>query len=167
MGINMSLSLGSFHGAPNVTLWPFQQFAQENFLEILSSFFIQSDGRPVPTFCSRFGKKNQIDFISQSQILKTTNLNDLNNLKQFSSVYACIMMIRNIQFNYNYEDNSYFHQVFFKYQGKKYTECLKFCSTAKIPQGSNPGAFFGLYLKGHALTRRRLLEWRMETIWNT
>ena len=86
MGINMSLSLGSFHGAPNVTLWPFQQFAQENFLEILSIFFIQSDGRPVPTFYSRFSKKNRIEFISQSQILKKRNSNDLNNLKRLSSV---------------------------------------------------------------------------------
>ena len=49
-------------------------------------FFIQSDGRPVPTFYSRFSKKNRIEFISQSQILKTTNLNDLNTPKRFSSV---------------------------------------------------------------------------------
>ena len=35
---------------------------------------------------------------------------------------------------------------------------LKFSCTAKLPRGSDLGVFFGLYMKGHALTRRRPFE---------
>ena len=54
-----------------------------------------------------------------------------------------------------------------KIQPNNKIECLKFCSTAKLPRGYDPGVSFGLYLKGHALTRRMLFKWRVERLWNT
>ena len=47
------------------------------------------------------------------------------------------------------------------------SKCLRFCSTAKLPRGYDPGASIGLHLKGHALTRRMLFKWRVERLWNT